>query len=60
MRDRKQEAIDALIIVGLMAALFFMTYQCQAAPVKHCRNAETGQIITVEAGMPCPYPTHEV
>jgi hypothetical protein len=28
--------------------------------VKYCKNAQTGDIITVEVNMPCPFPTHKI
>lgn len=32
----------------------------QAQDVKYCKNAQTGEIIVVEVGYPCPFPTHEI
>jgi hypothetical protein len=53
----------SLPIVG--ATLVFILFtalvsESNAQKVKYCKNATTGDIITVQAGMPCPYPTHEI
>jgi len=28
--------------------------------VKYCKNFKTGEVIVVEAGMPCPFPTVQI
>ena len=28
--------------------------------IKYCKNANTGEIITVGANTPCPFPTHKI
>lgn len=50
-----------LVLVGFVLGLALsVAMYTPAQDVKYCRNAETGEIIVVEAGMPCPYPTHEL
>jgi hypothetical protein len=50
----------------VLGAMFIMVLdliwagQAYAQGVKYCKNATTGDIITVEENMPCPYPTHEI
>ena len=46
-------AATAIILLALDA-------YAQDDKVKYCKNATTGEIITVEASMPCPLPTHEI
>lgn len=49
--------------LGAMLAVVVFTLaimECEAQDVKYCRDANTGEIIVVEAGQPCPYPTHEL
>lgn len=45
-------------IILLVSLLIFP--QAIAQDVKYCKDARTGGILTVPAGMPCPYPTHEI
>ena len=42
-----------MLLLGMAAGVY-------AQDVKYCRDARTGEIITVEAGQPCPFPTHEL
>ena len=52
------EAIKAIVATALILGVFAV---CQADDkVKYCRDAQTGRIITVAAGMPCPGTTHEL
>jgi hypothetical protein len=44
-----------MLVVGMVWAS-----QASAQKVKYCQNLTTGEIITVRAGMPCPYPTSEI
>ena len=60
MRIRKSTALDAVILVGLMAALFFMAWQADAQQVTYCKDARTGEIIVIQEGYPCPSPTHQI
>jgi hypothetical protein len=53
----------SLPVVG--ATLVFILFtalvsEIEAQGVKYCKNATTGDIITVQENMPCPYPTHEI
>jgi hypothetical protein len=50
----------AIIIAFLVGLLVGMAAGAYADDVKYCRDARTGQIITVEAGQPCPFPTHDL
>jgi hypothetical protein len=49
-----------LIIAALVMCAFLSFIASAQDKVKYCKNATTGQIITVEVGMPCPFPTHEL
>ena len=44
----------------LILALAVMAVSTQAQDVKYCKNYETGEVIVVEANMPCPYPMAEL
>jgi len=44
-------AVALIVLYGLNA---------KAQDVKYCKDFETGEIITVEAGMPCPGTTAEL
>ncbi len=48
----------ALTIVLLCWAVGMTTTEAQE--VKYCKNFTTGDIVVVEAGMPCPFPTVEI
>ena len=52
--------ITALAIFGAMFLLLALFGDASAQGVKYCKNAETGEIIVVEEGMPCPFPTHKI
>lgn len=51
----KQNALLAVLVTFV-----FTGSMCQAQDVKYCKNAKTGDIIVVEIGYPCPYPTHKI
>ena len=51
---------DFLVALGVFATLAFATGDVFADKVKYCKNYTTGQIITVEARMPCPFPTSKI
>jgi hypothetical protein len=54
----RSNALKAIVATALILGVFAV---CQANDkVKYCRDAQTGRIITVAAGMPCPRPTHEL
>ena len=44
----------------LVFAFLLAAYVTADERVKYCKNGITGEIITVEVGMPCPYPTHDL
>jgi hypothetical protein len=48
-----------ICIIVITAALLW-ALPATAQKVKYCKNYTTGEIITVTAGMPCPYPTSEI
>ena len=57
----KESAIWTAIAVAFLLLAMSFALQAVADPkVKYCKDAQTGRVITVEAGMPCPYPTHEI
>jgi hypothetical protein len=49
-------AVQAALIFFVLC-LMMAVKPCEAQDVTYCKNYQTGQIIVVEAGMPCPYPT---
>jgi len=55
-----------LTLPSVGALFVFMIFMLATAEsdangkVKYCRNATTGEIITVQAGYPCPFPTHAI
>jgi len=45
----------------MISLMLLMTSPLMAnEKVKHCKNARTGEVIVVQAGYPCPYPTHQI
>jgi hypothetical protein len=56
--------ISAFITAALVASFIIVLMVSPSAEaqdkVKYCKNYTTGEIITVTAGMPCPYPTSEI
>lgn len=55
-----EKALIPLAGVAVMMAIIFAGEAMADPKVKYCKDAQTGRVITVEAGMPCPYPTHEI
>jgi len=51
----KQNALLALLVTFV-----FTAFMCSAQEVKYCKNAKTGEIVVVQAGYPCPFPTHKL
>ncbi len=49
-------------VIRVMAAVaaLFAALQSEAQEVKYCKNYTSGEVIVVQAGMPCPYPTVEL
>ena len=47
-------------IVATFTAILLVSTKGSAQEVEYCKNATTGDIITVQAGMPCPYPTYKL
>jgi len=54
-----KDTIEAVLVTALFL-LVTATPVCANDKVKYCRNATTGEIITVQAGYPCPFPTHAI
>jgi len=52
-------AVEAALIFLLLAVLMCID-DAWAQDVKYCKDAQTGDVIVVEAGMPCPFPYHEL
>ena len=48
--------VQAALIFAVLCILMLVK-PCEAQDVQYCKNYETGEIIVVEAGQPCPYPT---
>lgn len=46
-------AIAVILIIAHMPTI-------EAQEVKYCVDLETGEVIVVEAGMPCPFPMAEL
>lgn len=51
--------IIAAVAAIMFGGLFFLS-SAQAQDVTHCQNLQTGEIIVVRKGMPCPFPTAEI
>ena len=51
----KQNALLAVLVTFV-----FTASMCTAQEVKYCKNGRTGDIIVVQAGYPCPFPTHKL
>jgi hypothetical protein len=49
-----------LSIAVALVVLYGLNAQAQDDDVKYCKDFETGEIIVVEAGMPCPGTTAEL
>ena len=58
--NQQSEMWTAIAVAFLLLALGFAMQAMADPKVKYCKDAQTGRVITVEAGMPCPYPTHEI
>ena len=55
--------VDIVKLGVILAATVLLLAICllsHADGVKYCKDARTGDIIVVEEGQPCPYPTHEI
>jgi len=52
-------ALEAAIIFLILAAAMSVPAESQDV-VTFCKNYETGEIVVVGEGMPCPYPTVRV
>jgi hypothetical protein len=53
--------MKTLLIIATLSILFALSLNVMAQDkVKYCKNYETGQIITVQVGQPCPYPTSKI
>jgi len=52
--------IESIAVFVVFTAILAVSSKCTGSDVKYCRNAETGEIIVIEAGYPCPSPTHEL
>ena len=50
----------ALSVVFVLLAILFATNAWSNDKVKYCKNYETGEVIVIEAGYPCPFPTSEI
>lgn len=47
-------------LLAVLATFVFTASMCSAQEVEYCKNATTGEIITIQAGYPCPFPTHKL
>ena len=54
------DAIEAVLVTAVFLALTAVPCQADEPKVKYCKDARTGQIIVIEDGYPCPFPTHEL
>jgi hypothetical protein len=52
--------IESIAVFAVFTAILAVSLKVFGSDVKYCRNAETGEIIVIEAGYPCPSPTHEL
>lgn len=54
-----RRAGTTIIIAILLALVVFLT-EGYAQQVKYCKDLQTGQVVVVEANMPCPYPMVQI
>lgn len=53
--------LDVSIVFALLiAGIIVLMPDALSQEVKYCKNYTTGEIVVVEKGMPCPYPTAEL
>jgi hypothetical protein len=48
-----------IVLAIMITGIAVISAQAQDK-VKYCKNAQTGEIITVQSNMPCPFPTHKI
>ena len=52
------------LTLTMMGAAFVLmitwTYEAKSQEVKYCKNRQTGEVIVVEIGYPCPFPTSKI
>ncbi len=56
VKNWRHRMIKVFIVVCLVVFGSFAAAQ----DVKYCKNYQTGEIIVIEAGYPCPSPTSEI
>ena len=59
---KSETLISLLLVVALAFIAGALTARKADAQdeVKYCKDARTGQVIVVEASMPCPFPYREL
>ena len=57
---RKNIIAGAIVAFSLTLGSLVVAQAEAQDKVKYCKNAQTGEVITVEANMPCPFPMHEI
>ena len=52
------QAVVATALIWVVVGMFSSAEGHEK--VKYCKNYETGEIIVIEDGYPCPFPTSEI
>lgn len=56
-----RECIEAVFVIAIFLMILAAADRVFGNDkVKYCRNAETGEIIVIQEGYPCPAPTHAI
>ena len=55
-----EKLIWMVISLGLIILAVMIANRATSQELTYCKNYETGEVIVVEAGFPCPYPTVEL
>ena len=60
MKKQMGKILMKINFILMIAVTLLIVVKSNAQEVEYCKNATTGEIITVQARMPCPYPTYKI
>ena len=60
MTNYEKAMFAVMLVLALAVFTLFVGQIAEAQEVTYCKNYQTGEIIVVEAGYPCPYPSVEL
>ena len=60
MKKQMGKILMKINFVLMITVAMFIGVKSNAQEVKYCKNAKTGEIITIQAGYPCPFPTYKI